>query len=88
MGGEHTSDSEQTPALRSDPPRIGHTHMVAFLLGYLWDQAVLDPDPDAEWSVARAPLHCRRSHADAATDHQNQPGVARIVVRRSFLSSY
>jgi hypothetical protein len=88
IGGEHTSEYEQTPELRSDPPRISYTHTVAFPFGYLWDQAVLDPDPNAEWTEARARFHCHRWHADPATDDQNEPRVARIVVRRSILPSY
>jgi hypothetical protein len=88
IGGEQTSESEQTPELRPDPLRLRHTHTVALPFSYLWDQAVLDPDPDAEWSVARAPFHCQRSQADTATDHQNEPRLARIVVRRSILPSY
>jgi hypothetical protein len=28
IGGEHTSESEQTPELRPDPPRLRHTHCV------------------------------------------------------------
>jgi hypothetical protein len=87
-GGDRTSEPEQTPELRSDPPRISYTHTVAFALGYLWDQAVLDPDPRVEWTEARAPFHCHRSRADRATDHQNEPYIARIVVRRSILPSY
>jgi len=55
--------------------------MIAFRLGYLWDQAVLDPDP-------RAPAHCYPAHANPAPNHQSAPQVARIVVRRTILPSY
>jgi len=86
--GDRTSEPEQAPGTRADPPRISYTHMVAFRLGYLWDQAVLDPDPRAAWPVARAPVHCHPAQADPAPDHQSAPQVARIVVRRTILPSY
>ena len=87
-GGDRTTEPEQAPGTRSDPPRISYTHMVAFRLGYLWDQAVLDPDPRAAWPEARAPVHCHPTHADQARNYQSAPQVARIVVRRSLLPSY
>jgi len=62
--------------------------MIAFRLGYLWDQAVLDPDPRAAWPVARAAVDCHPAHADPAPDHQSAPQVARIVVQRTILPSY
>ncbi len=62
--------------------------MIAFRLGYLWDQSVLDPDPRAAWPVARAPVHCHPAHADPAPDHHSAPQVARIVVRRTILPTY
>jgi hypothetical protein len=88
IGGELASGPQQLPEPRSEPPRIRHTHLAGFPLGYLQDQAVLDPDPGAEWSVARAPFHCHRSKADTATEYQNEPVVARIMVRRRILPSY
>jgi hypothetical protein len=86
--GHPASDSYHPLEMRSDLPRRTYTHTVAFPLGYLWDQAVLDPDPDAKWSEGRAPIHCHSPHADPAPDHQSGPHVARIVVRRTLLPSY
>jgi len=87
-GADGTSVPEQAPGTRADPPRISYTHIIAFRLGYLWDQAVLDPDPRAAWPLARAPVHCRPSHAHPAPDRQSAPQVARIMVRRTILPSY
>ena len=85
---DHTSEPEPAPEMRAYPPRRTYTHMVTFPLGYLWDQVVLDPDPNVAWSKARAPVHCHRAQADLVPGHPSDPDVARIVVRRTILPSY
>ena len=66
--GDHTSEAEPAPTTRASPARRTYTRMVKFRLGYRWDQAVLDPDPRAQWWEAHAPAQCHRAHAALAPD--------------------